>query len=107
MDQQLCIHETVAIIFVLQPCLFLKNFEPLFNNVLGHNSLVCNDVGWWSGFYKVGDNIYDVDIGIQKIVEGIVTKNQVDTYHRAHISSSVTIFYGESIMYGISFFLQS
>ena len=79
LDWKLCFHETAAIIFVPQPIFFNKNFESLFNNVLGQDGIICEDVGWWSGFNKVDDRIYDVDIGLHDIVEGMGSNNQVST----------------------------
>ena len=42
----------------------------MFDTVLRQDSLICDDVGWWSGFKKYGDYIDDVDIGLGNIVEG-------------------------------------
>ena len=64
------IHGTPAIIFVLQPIIFIKFFESLFNTVLGHDGLICDEVGWWSWLNKGGDKIYDVEIGLSNTVEG-------------------------------------
>ena len=47
---------------------FTKNFESLFNTLLGQDGLICDDVGWWSGLNKGGDIIYNVDIGFGDIV---------------------------------------
>ena len=58
MDQQLCDHGTDATIFVLQTHIFIKNLDSLFNTVLVQDDLICDDVGWWSGFNK-GGNIID------------------------------------------------
>ena len=54
-----------------------KNFEPLFNTVLGKDGLICDDVGWWSGLKKCGYGIGDVDIGLLYIVDGMGINNQV------------------------------
>ena len=77
MGQQLCGHENATIIFILQPRLHSKNFESLFNTVLGQDGLIFDDVGWWSGFNKGCDIVHGVEIGIGKIVEGVGKKNRL------------------------------
>ena len=47
---------------------FYKNFESLFNTVLGQDGLICDDVGWWSALNKGSYGIDDVDIGFGKIM---------------------------------------
>ena len=49
----------------------------MFNIVLVQDSLICDDVGLWNNLNKGGDRIYDIDIGLQDILEGIVSNNQV------------------------------
>ena len=85
MDQHICGHKNAAFIFLLHPCLFIKNFDSLFNTVLGKDVLICDDVGWWIGLNKGGDVIYSVDIGLRDIVEGKGTNNQVTPAHGAPI----------------------
>ena len=36
---------------------FTKNFDTLFNNVLGQDGTICDDVGWWGGLNKDVDSI--------------------------------------------------
>ena len=81
MAQQICGHETDAIIFVLQPLFFNKYIEPLFNNVLCQYGLICDDVGWWIGINKGGDIICDIDIGLCGIAENIRSNKQVFPDH--------------------------
>ena len=57
---------------------FYKNFESLFNTVLGQDGLICDDVGWWSALNKGSYGIDDVDIGFGKIMQGMGTNNKVD-----------------------------
>ena len=52
-----------------------KDFESLFDNVLGKDGLILNDVVWWIGPNISGNGIGDVDIGLGKIMEGMGTKN--------------------------------
>ena len=56
---------------------------------MGHDGLIFDDVGWWSGFKKGDDRIDDVDIGLGYIVEGMGTNNQVAPAHGASIISVV------------------
>ena len=60
---------------------FTKTLESLFNNALGQDDIICDDVGWWSGLNKCGDIIDNVDIGLRYIVEVMGTNNQVATAH--------------------------
>ena len=75
MDQQLCGHGTAATIFVLQPRIFTKKIESLFNNVMVQGGIICDDVGWWVGFNKGGNSIDDVAIGFCNTVEVMRTSN--------------------------------
>ena len=59
MAQQLCDHGTAETIFVMQTFLLTKNIESLFNNVLVNDGIVCDGVGWLSGFNKCGNLIDD------------------------------------------------
>ena len=87
--QQICGHETDAIIFVLQPLFFNKYIEPLFNTVLCQYGLICDDVGFCSGFNK-GDNIiYGIAIGLRIIVEGMWANNLVAPEYGFPIVSSI------------------
>ena len=97
MAPQLCGHETAAIIFVMKPRILIKKCESLFKNFLGQDSLICDDVGWWSGFNKGDDSIYDVDIRLHNIVEVMGSDNQVYTSHGAPIDSSIIAFDGGRI----------
>ena len=85
MDQQLCGHGTAEIIFVVQPQFFTKNLECLFNNLLGQDGLICDDVGWWSGFNKGGNDIDGVYIVFYNAVEGMRTNNYCVIDHGALI----------------------
>ena len=76
---------------------FNKKCESLFKNFLGQDSLICDDVGWWSGFNKGDDSIYDVDIRLHNIVEVMGSDNQVYTSHGAPIDSSIIAFDGGRI----------
>ena len=53
----------------------------LFNNVLGQDGLICYDVDWWSEFNRGGNIIYNVDMGLCDIVEGMVVEK--NSFHRA------------------------
>ena len=75
MYQQLCGRATAATIFVLQPHISTKKFESLFNNILCQYVIICDYVGWWSGFNKGGNNSDDVDIGFCNNVVGMGTNN--------------------------------
>ena len=76
---------------------FTKYFEYLFNTVLDQYGLIFYNVGSWSGINKVGDSIYDIDIGLRDTVEVMRAKNQVVTYHGALIDSSVIVVDGGRI----------
>ena len=78
----------------MQPWLFFKNIEYLFNNVLGKDGLICDDVGWWSGFNKGGNSINGVGIGLNDIVEGMGTNNQITSSHEGPIGYSTILIYG-------------
>ena len=54
---------------------FTKNIDYLVNIVLGQYGIICYDIGWWSGFNKVGNSIDSVDIGLLNTVEGMRTNN--------------------------------
>ena len=73
MDQQLCSHETDAIIFVLQTRLFAKNLWSLFNTVLCQDGLICDDVG----NNIPGTPVYDA-LPDNKVVEDAVIPNYED-----------------------------
>ena len=98
MGQQLCGHENATIIFILQPRLHSKNFESLFNTLLGQGGFICDEVGWWSGFNKGFDIINVFDVGLHNIVEGMGTNNQVDPSHGGPTGSSVIVVDGERIL---------
>ena len=97
MAQQLYNNETDETLFILQPLLFTKNLESLFNNVLGQYGLICDNVGWWSGFNKCGDRIYDIDMGLSEIVEFMGSNNQFVPDHGALIGSTVIVVDGGGI----------
>ena len=63
----------------------------MFNTVLILYGIICDDVGWWSGFKKVGNSIYDVEIGLHRTVEGMGINNQVDPTHGYPIGSSIIL----------------
>ena len=73
---------------------FIKNLEYLLYIVLGQDGLICDDVGWWSGFNKCGNIIDDVEIGFYNTVEGMGTNNYIVTPHGSPIGSSIIIVYG-------------
>ena len=62
--------ELLLIFLYFSLAFFTKNLESLSNNVLGKDGLTCDDVGWWIGFNKGGNIIYDVDIGILQHCRG-------------------------------------
>ena len=96
--RQFCGHETAAIIFVLYPHIFTKKFDSLFNTVLVQDGLIFDDdVGWLSGFNKVGDSIDNIDIGLRDILEDIGTNNQVSPSHAAPIVFTVIVVDGSRI----------
>ena len=90
-------HETAVIIFVLQPRIFTKKMEYLFNTVFGQDGIICDGVGWWSGFNKGFNIIEDIDIGLWNIVEGMGTNNRVSPDHRALIGSTIIVVDGGRI----------
>ena len=57
---------------------FFKDLKYPFDTVSGQDGLVCDDVGWWSGFNKGRYGIYDVDIGLVDILQVTVSNNHVD-----------------------------
>ena len=62
------------------------------------NDIVCDDVGWCSGFKKGGSIIDDVDIGLRNIMYGMGTNNNVFPYHGSMIGYSIVVVDGGSIM---------
>ena len=74
--------------------------------VLDQNVLVCNDVGWWNGFKKVGDIIFKVDIGLCNILDNMGTKNQVAPSHGYPIESSIVVADDGRISLVISFSIR-
>ena len=73
---------------------FTKNFESQFNNLLGQDVIICDNVGWWSGFNKGVGIIQNINIGLGYIVKGMVTNNQVDLSRGALIGSSLIVVDG-------------
>ena len=71
--------------------------ESLFNTIMGKDSPICIDVGWWSGFNKGGNIIYNVVISLHVIVEVIGNNNQVSPSHGAPIVSSIVVVSGGRI----------
>ena len=67
--------ELIQLFLYWSLALFTKNIESLFNTVLGWGSLICDDVGWWSGFNKIDNNIDEVGIGFGNTVEGMGNNN--------------------------------
>ena len=49
----------------------------MFITVLFQDGLICDNVGWWSGFNKYGDRIYDIDMGLSEIVEFMDPTNRL------------------------------
>ena len=76
---------------------FTKTFEYLFNNALGQDGIVCDDVGCCSGINKGDDSIYDVDIGLREILEGMGANNQVAQAHGSSIGSPIVVVDGGGI----------
>ena len=68
-----------------------KTFEHLFDTAWGQDSLVCDDVGWWSGFKTFSDGVDDVSIGIGEIMGGTGTNNKVTPYHGAAFISFIVL----------------
>ena len=97
MDLQLCVHETIAIIFHCGLASLSRKFGSLFDTVLGNYGIICDGVGLWSGFNKGGSGIGDIDICLGDVIEVTGTKNQVAPSHGAPIGSSVIIFHGGRI----------
>ena len=60
---------------MLQPCLFTKNIESLFNTVLVQDGIICDYVGWCSGFNKVGNIVEVVGIVFYNTVVGMGTNS--------------------------------
>ena len=77
---------------------FTKNFDSLFNTILGQDGIICDGVGWWSGSNKGGNRIYDVDIGLCNIVEGMGDNSQVYPAHGGPIGYSVIVVDGGKIL---------
>ena len=59
---------------------------------------ICDYVGWWIGFKKGGNSIYDVDIGLCDIVEVMGANNKLDPSHEALIGSNTIIVDGGKIL---------
>ena len=74
-----------------------KECESLFNTVLGQDGLICDDVGWWSGFNKGGYGIGNICRCIVNIVEGMGNSNKVAPPHGATIGSYIMVVDGERI----------
>ena len=81
---------------------FYQKLKSLFNNSLDQDGLICDkfcwwsalifdDVGWWSGFNKVGNIIDDLCIGFLNTLEGIITNNKVAPSYVARIGSSIIL----------------
>ena len=68
-----------------------KNFESLFDNVLGKYGIICDDFGWRSGFNKGSDGVDEVDIVLGDIMEGTGTNKQADPPHGALIGSFIIV----------------
>ena len=94
MAQNLCDHGNSTIFLYCSLDFLNQKLESVFNTVLGQDGIICDDVGWWSGFNNGGDRIYGVDIGLHNIVEVMETNNQVDPAHGAPIGSSVIVVDG-------------
>ena len=75
-----------------------KTFDSLFDTVFGWYGILCDDVGWWSGFNKGRDGVDKVDIGIGVIMEGTGTNNQVYPTYRASTVYLVILVYGVGIL---------
>ena len=63
---------------------------------MGQDGLICDDVGWESGIKKAGNIIYNVDIGLWEILEGMGPNNQSVPAHGSKIGSSIIVVDGES-----------
>ena len=77
---------------------YLQNFESMFNNVLGQDGIIYDDVSLWSEFNKCGDSIDYVDIGFGDIVEVMGTNNQVAQSHGAPIGFYMILVDGGRIL---------
>ena len=69
----------------------------MFNNVMVQDGLICDDVGWWSEINKGGDRIYDIDIVLCDILEGMWANSQVVLVHGSPIGSSGIVVDGGRI----------
>ena len=74
-----------------------KSFDSLFDTVLGQDGLICDCVGWWSEFNKVGDGVDYINIGLGNITEGAETISQVVPSHRVPIGSFIIVVDGGRI----------
>ena len=104
LDQQLCSHEKVAVIFALQPFLFPKNFQSLFYTILGPYGIICDDVGWCSDFNKGIDGVDKFVKLLGDITEGMVTNNRVAPSHGSLIGSLLIVVDVGGITQAIYFF---
>ena len=67
--------ELIELFLYFNLAFFTKHIESLFNTLLGQDSLICDDVSWWSGFKEGDSSIDDVDIGFCNTVEGMEINN--------------------------------
>ena len=58
-----------------------KNFDSIFDTVLGKDGIICDNIGWWSGLNKGSDGVDDIGIVLVEIMEGMGTNNKVTTPH--------------------------
>ena len=75
-----------------------KKFNFLFDTLLVQDGLICDDVGWWSGFNKCVYGVENVDIGLFNIMEGTGTNNKVAPSRGAMIGSFIIVVYGVRIL---------
>ena len=80
MAQNLCDHGNSTIFLYCSLDFLNQKLESVFNTVLGQDGIICDDVGWWSGFNKGGNIIDAVDIEFWNTVEGMLTNNEVAPY---------------------------
>ena len=87
----------LQIIFALKPQFFSKDLKYLFDTVLGQDGMIFDDVGWWSRFNKGKNGVDNFGIGLEKIMEGTGTNNQVAPSHGYSIGYFIILFDGGRI----------
>ena len=68
-----------------------KYLEYFFDTLLHQDGLICDDVGWWSGFKNVGNSIYNFGVGFCNTVKFIGANNYIVSSHGAQSGYVVAV----------------